>query len=467
MLEKIKSALKTQEPIEPIKGTELIDKQYRRWRLRTMYTMMIGYASFYFVRKNIAIANPEIRSALNITELEFGLILSAGTFVYAFSKFFSGVLADRSNPRYFMALGLLTCAVVNIFFGLSSALIAFIIFWALNNLFQGMGMPPCSRLLTLWFSPKESGRAWGIWNSSHQLGGMGVSKLSALLLVILPGILVGLNIEFLRNIATWRYLFFIPAGIAILMAFFIINRLRDTPESLGLPPVEVYKKDISSEASKQLKEEAQKETSKEIFFKYVLKNKMVWIVSFANFFIYIVRIGLMEWIPSFLQASRGFNRSESADGLVFFELFGMVGAFLAGLFSDKIFKGRRGPVSALFMLLLMLCIFILIRIPAGNYWPVIVALGSIGFFVYGPQMLVAVAAADFATKKAAATAVGLTGFVGYMGATVSNSMSGFIAQSYGWNGTLIFYFISAAIGFTLFIFTWNKRSEVLNSQNEK
>jgi MFS transporter, OPA family, glycerol-3-phosphate transporter len=51
-----------------------------------------------------------------------------------------------------------------------------------------------------------------------------------------------------------------------------------------------------------------------------------------------------------------------------------------------------------------------------------------------------------------------------MGATVSNIASGFIAEKFGWNGTLIFYLISATIGFSLFLVTWNKKPKVLENQ---
>jgi OPA family glycerol-3-phosphate transporter-like MFS transporter/OPA family sugar phosphate sensor protein UhpC-like MFS transporter len=77
-------------------------------------------------------------------------------------------------------------------------------------------------------------------------------------------------------------------------------------------------------------------------------------------------------------------------------------------------------------------------------------------------MLVAVAAADFATKKAAATAVGLTGFYGYAGATVSGIGTGMIVDKFGWNGAFTAFIETTLIGVIIFLFTWNKRSPVLD-----
>jgi sugar phosphate permease len=148
-----------------------VDRLYRYWRVRVMYAMTTGYALYYFVRKNISMAAKPITEEFGFTNTQWGLVLSVATIVYALSKFLSGIIGDRANPRWLMAGGLLLSAVVNLAFGFAAGLGAFIFLWALNNLFQGAGSPPCFRLLTHWFSPKEIGRAWGVWNASHQIGG--------------------------------------------------------------------------------------------------------------------------------------------------------------------------------------------------------------------------------------------------------------------------------------------------------
>ena len=87
--------------------------------------------------------------------------------------------------------------------------------------------------------------------------------------------------------------------------------------------------------------------------------------------------------------------------------------------------------------------------------------------IYGPQMLVAVAAADFATTEATATAVGLTGFFGYIGASVCGYGTGLIVEKYGsWDGGFWFWIISAVIATILFAFTWSKRSPMLEGIHE-
>ena len=414
-----------------------MDRLYRHWRLRVMYAMTTGYALFYFVRKNISMAAKAITDEFHFSNTQWGVVLSVATIVYAASKFLSGVIGDRANPRYLLALGLLFSAIVNLFFGFGAGLGFFIAMWALNNLFQGAGVPPCVRLLTSWYSPKEIGRAWGVWNASHQIGGA--------IIVVWAGWLV--------THYGWRAAFWVPALVCVVGAFWLFNRLTDSPESMGLPPVEVYREGA---AAGSVAEAAAPFWG--VFKRYILTNPWVWVVSAANFFVYIVRIGVLDWAPKYLQEAKGFNLKDAGWSLSGFELAGVFGAYAAGWISDKVFKGRRGPVSVAFMLLVIACVAALFAVPRGQVGTMSVVFVALGFFVYGPQMLIAVAAADFATKAASSSAVGLTGLFGYLGASLCGVATGVLADHYGWDGVLWFYAGSAVIGAVLLATTWSVRT---------
>lgn len=405
--------------------------------------MLVGYAIFYFCRKNFSMAMPSFLSDLGYTKTDLGIILTLFSIVYGFAKFFNGILADRANPRYFMAIGLFFSALVNIFFGLSSSLFAFGVFWILNAWFQGMGWPPCARLLTHWYSPTELGTKWGIWNASHQLGGAGI--------LILAGYLI-------PNYG-WRFAFYVPAIIAMVAALFLINRLRDTPQSLGLPPIEEHRGEVCVIDN----HEDTALSFKEIIFRHVLTNKLVWMVSLANVFVYIVRIGVLDWAPTFLVEAKHSSLIRAGFNVAGFEIAGIVGALAAGWISDVIFKGRRGPVNVIFMIFLIFAMVELWLVPPGHPLLDGAFLIAVGFLVYGPQMLVGVAAADFASKKAASTATGMTGTFGYLGSALCGIGTGVIVDKWGWNGGFIFFITSAVVGMILFLFTWTHRSAVLEN----
>ncbi|MFA4874391.1 MAG: MFS transporter [bacterium] len=452
---KIFSFLGVAPHAEPIKDQAEINKTYKHFRIRILYSMIIGYAVYYFVRANFSVAMPVMLKELGYTKTDLGLILTLFSIVYGFGKFINGVLADRANARYLMAIGLFCAGVVNFFFGMSASIPALAFFWLLNAWFQSYGMPASVRLLTHWYSPTELGTKWGLQSTAHQIGSATIMVMSG---IIIGGLhwQIGSHVLDFAGLG-WRYAFYIPAFIAMGVSFWLVNRLRDTPQSVGLPPVEEYR----GEAHITDPNEDQAKTFKEIFLRYILKNKLVWIVACANIFVYVVRIGIRDWAPTFLVETRGSTLASAAFKTAGFEIAGMIGAIGAGWISDKVFKGRRGPMAAVSMFLLMLVVGALWLAPIDNPLLDAVLLIFAGILVYGPQLLVPVAAADFATKKAAATATGLTGAFGYIGSALSGLGTGLIVDKWGWNGGFIFFITAAAIGTLLFLSFWDYRAPQL------
>jgi len=201
---------------------------YPRLRLQVLEATFIGYAMFYLVRNNFSVVAKDMKNVLHYTDGQIGNILAITALSYGAGKFIMGALSDRSNPRIFMACGLLLTAVCNFLFGASADYTTHLILWSLNGVFQGMGWPPCGRSMGHWFSERERGLTFSIWNTSHNLGG-GVAGVIAAWAT--------------HQWGGWQYAFYVPGIIAALGAVYILVRLRDTPQSVGLPPIEEYNKD--------------------------------------------------------------------------------------------------------------------------------------------------------------------------------------------------------------------------------
>lgn len=413
--------------IEPIKNEQVVDETYRYWRIRILYSMFIGYAFYYFTRKSFSIAMPGLIQELHFDKSQLGLLGSIFSVTYGFSKFASGFLADRTNPRYLMAFGLIATGVVNILFGMSSSIILFAIFWGLNGYFQGFGWPPCARFLTQWYSHSERGSWWSTWNVSHNVG--------AFLILYIGG--------FCLQYLGWRYAMFVPGVICIFGGFFLINRLRDTPQSLGLPTVEAWRNDYGS--SKAVFEDESRLTTREILMEYVFKNKYMWFLAFAYFFVYGVRTGMNDWMALYLIEAKGYSAAGANVTASFFEVGGFTGSLTAGWASDKLFRARRGPVNVLFACCMCLSILGFWMIPADMHWLNAICIALVGFSIFGPQMLIGVAAAEMSHKKAAATATGFVGLFAYIGAAVAGYPLGKITQVYGWEGFFWSLFICSFI----------------------
>ncbi|MDR1436000.1 MAG: MFS transporter [Puniceicoccales bacterium] len=440
-----------------VADTAQIDRTYRHWRIRLIYVLIIGYAAFYLVRQNMQIAVPLMLRDFGCTRTNIGWIFSAFPLVYGIGKFVSGALCDRFNVRYYMSLGLLFAAICSVFIGLApsmangcggllgktlSPLPLIAVFYSLNGLFQSAGWPPIARLMTNWFSPKQLGICWGIVNGSHQIGSV---------MILVGGAWLGQRFG-------WTSIFFVPAAICVAVALFLFKMLCDTPEAEGLPPLEVYEK-IKPSREAAGDDGGKRVSMKEIFLKHIIPNRALWLVCWANFFLYVVRMGFFNWAPTFLQEARGSSALGSSFQSSLFELAGIFSGIFAGYVSDRWAGGRRNAVCTVFMAMLIVALLCFWLEPSGHQFLDSVLLITIGFFIYGPQTLAGIAGAEFGSGRAAATANGLTGFFGYMGAIFSGFGVGLITDNFGWNHAIFFYICCAAASLFFFMLNWSKTAQ--------
>lgn len=428
---------------EQIEDKQAIDKSYKYWRIRIFYAMYVGYAFFYLTRKSFTFAMPAMITELGMTKTQLGYLGSTLYFSYGISKFVSGVLSDKSNPRFVMALGLILTGIFNIFFGFSNSLLCFALFWGLNGWFQGWGWPPCARLLTHWYSQKERGTWWGVWNTSHNLGG-----------ALIPLIVA----EAVKHFGSWRYGMWVPGVMCVCAGLFLMNRLRDTPQSLGLPPIETYRDDYPTEEAKKQGSVERELSVKEILIKYVLKNKFIWVLAVAYFFIYTIRTAINDWGLVFLKEEKGLSLVKAGMCITAFEIGGFIGSLASGWFSDKIFGGRRGPINVLFTLGAFCSLVAIWSGPANAAFFYSAAMFVMGFFIFGPQMLIGMAAAELSHKKAAGTASGFAGWFAYFGAACTGLLVT-ITDKQGWYGFFIVLGICGIVALLLLLPLWGAKAK--------
>ena len=140
--------------------------------------------------------------------------------------------------------------------------------------------------------------------------------------------------------------------------------------------------------------------------------------------------------------------------LAAFEVSGALGAISGGWITDRYLGGRAVRVCVVYMALAGVALFAFWKLPLQSELTTTGLLGAAGFFVYGPQCLLAVAAANLATKRAAATAIGLTSIFGYASTVLSGWGLGALVDRYDWNVGFAGIIIASVIGTLLFIAAW-------------
>ncbi len=443
---------------KPLLPKEKIDKLFKSMRFRVFFGAFIGYAAYYLVRKNLSLASADMISEGLIDKQGVGIAASAVSIAYAFSKFIMGAISDRSDSRKFLSVGLVIASLVMMSVGflpfsttnMTLNVVMLFVMMLFVGVLSGMGWPPCGRVMAYWFSNNERSFKMSLWNTSHTIGS-GTLGMVALLGV---GLFADWGID-----QTWRANFIVPSCFALALSLFCWWAIRDTPESCGLPSVADWRNDHSGVKTKE--KVGEKVPFKTLLVDYVLKNKWVWMIAMANVFVYMIRYGVGDWSPTFLQESGIMDKDECKVAFSVHNYVGAAGTIVCGWISSKFFKGKCAPPTIIFMSLVFVGTLIYWQIPfladvTGLSAKVIayVALVLIGFCIYGPVALVTIQALNLVPKTAAGTAAGFVGLAGYLigDSLLSKIVVGGIADN-SWNAANLTMVIGAALGILLCVMT--------------
>lgn len=459
-------------PHRPLRPEAEVRRLYPRFRWQMLEATFIGYSAFYIVRNNLAVVAKDIEGSLGYSHSMIGSILAITAISYGLGKFVMGAVSDRCNPRVFMASGLGLTALCNFIFGSVGNYPVHLALWALNGFFQGMGWPPCGRVMGHWYSKRERGLMFSLWNSSTNVGGG------------LAGVVAGWAAFYFGS---WRAAFYFPGALAAVGAVYLFVRLRDTPQSVGLPPIEEYHGErrygsgilcpkcdynLTGNTSGVCPEcgapvipdtlPTEHELSfRELLVNHVLLNKYVWLIAIANLFAYISRYSMLDWGPTYLREMKGASLQGGGYAVFVTEFGGIPSVILLGWLSDKI-GGRRGLVAALGMLPVLAAFTGILLTPAGYLWLDMVLLSTVGLFVYPVINFVQIMTLDISGKKAIGTAAGFVGLLGYLGRTIQAKGFGWMLDHFGhlhgpevaWRIVIATILVCSAIACLLLAFSW-------------
>ena len=412
-------------------STPEISQRYKTQRLQLLMYMIIGYAAFYLTRKSVNYVLPALQSDLGLDKSDIGLLGSLFYLTYGLAKFMAGLWHDSHGQRWFMGAGLFATGLLNVAFTTSETFSVLLLIWTLNGFFQGWGWPPCARLLTHWYSRNERGFWWGCWNMSINIGGAIIPLMSAVAAYRWG----------------WQAAMLLPGLISMLLGLWLIRQLKGTPQEEGLPSVGRWRNDPL-----ELRQEQQSPAMSLwlMLRTTMLQNSMIWLLGASYVLVYVIRIALNDWGNIWLTESHGVNLMSANTTLMLFEAGGLLGALFAGWGSDLLFGGQRAPMILLFTLGIIVSVTALWLVPVHHYALLAACFFTVGFFVFGPQMLIGLAAVEYGHKAAAGSITGFLGLFAYLGAALAGWPLSLVIEHYGWSGMFSLLSIAAVfMGFLL------------------
>jgi OPA family glycerol-3-phosphate transporter-like MFS transporter len=441
-------------------ATRRPDDVLSRARTRTLFVLWTTYGSFYLCRANLGPVRTVLQHDLAITAVEIGFVLGAVKLGYALGQLVNGQLTERFGPRRVLAIGMLgsACATllvvatpalaeapivgpaaagfasvlggVGLNVSASPVLGVLLALAFLNGWFQAGGWPPCVKIASRWFPVKRRGFTMGVLGTSLTLGSAIAITVTGALLGVFGG---------------WRVAFVVPA--ALLLASFVHTslRLRERP-----PQEDEEQAGAKRSPDRMPIAEALRAT---------LGNPRIWVLALGLFGVDAVRYGFLDWAPGHLAEVQSSGVSVSAMKTAVLPLAGAVGALSSGWITDRFFGSRRAPVCALLLGGVgALTLAYRVAVTVGPA-PTIVCLGLVGFCLYGAQiLLVGTAAQDFAHKGATAAAAGFVDFMGHVGASCGDVVTGLTRQRYGWDGAIGWWAVAAFAAAAIVATLWRARA---------
>lgn len=430
------------------------DRYYRRLRLQAFIAATLGYSLYYVCRTSLNVMKKPMLDSGSLDASQLGVIGSALLFAYAVGKFVNGFIADYCNIKRFMATGLVVSASANALMGVlglaqsviptAVVFVAFAVMWGLNGWAQSMGAPPAIISLSRWYPLKERGTYYGFFSASHNLG------------EFFSFLFVGSIVTF----AGWQAGFFGSAAAGAIGVIVILCWLHDTPESKGLPPIEVLTGEESPGQSHDHGSTSDLQRS-------VIRNPFVWVLALSSAFMYVSRYAVNGWGVLFLQEVKGYSLALATQVISVNALLGIVGTVFSGWLSDTLFHGRRNVLAFGFGVLntVALCLFLY----SGD--GILVNMLSMVLFGMAIGVLICflggLMAIDIVPREATGAALGIVGMASYIGAGLQDIVSGWLINEgktvvdgvarYDFEAAALFWIAASALSFILALFV-SKRS---------
>lgn len=340
------------------------------WRGRILFSTYLGYGGYYLTRKVFTICKTTIAKEFDWPLSATAHIWTAFLVAYMVGQFLNSFIGRKWGPRVLLLGGMGISIVCNIIFGFANSFTTFLVFMVFNGLVQASGWPGSVGAVSRWLRTHERGAVMGVWSTNYLIGNMMVKSLGGWLL----------------GHYGWRWSFWGCTLLTFAIWWVIYAWQRDKPEDLGLPPII----DADTTAAHSVAASQSEHVTAGQYFRLAL-NPVILAMGASYFCIKFLRYALDSWLPAFLNI-QGMDVERASYYSQIFDFAGIAGAIIAGFVLDRMAKPNWALICAVMGLGLIAGYVMVIQLGTS---PVAIAVcfGFVGFMIYGPDTLLAGAAA--------------------------------------------------------------------------
>ena len=331
-----------------------------------------------------AVLVDSIREDVSISDVEFGTLQAAFAFTYAAATLLSGYVADRTNRRNLIALGIGLWTAGTFVFALSDSLAGLVAARAMIALGEATLGPAGLSLLCDYVPPEKRGRA---------------------IAVIYFGVTIGTTIAFsgggaLLDLADAGAFSWIPA-FGALTGWREVMLILGAVGVLLIPLVLVFKEPRRSFDLKSV--------DRDRFTDLRRLGRVLWLLLFTGSSVAVADFAYTTWQTALLTRTHGISPGEAGQFLGATALIaGTLGAWLGGVLSDRV--GARRGVSGRVALVLWCAPALLVSILlllAPGLWAAVAAFLCWQVVAHVAYVAIAVTLQDLVTDRTRALAASM------------------------------------------------------------
>lgn len=413
-------------------------KKFRWW---IVGLIALATAINYLDRQNLPVALSEIRKAIPINDIDYGIINSLFLFAYGTMYAVGGRLIDVLGSRKGYAIMIIWWSVANMFHGLVYTVLGLGIARFLLGLGEGGAFPGSAKVVSEWFPAKERSLAFGVFNTGSSIGALVAPPLIAVIIATF----------------NWRWTFFLFGAVGIIWAIIWLAVYR-TPARSKLVTAEEKDYILSNLKNGQYGEEAEKITWASLF-----RYRKLWGLLAIKFLPDAGWYFFIFWLPKYLNDVRGLDIKGVGTYAWIPYAFAGLGSLIGGWLSSYLVKknfsidiARKIPLG-IAAAMLPASLFIM---DASLHMAVL----FFGMAMFGHQLystIVQTMVADMFPSRVVGSVSGLMGCAATYGAMLFSLVIGFVIEEYGYNPAFIISGLLHPLSFLL-LFLIIRKIEVVN-----
>ncbi|KAJ3153745.1 hypothetical protein HDU86_005078 [Geranomyces michiganensis] len=440
--------------------------EFIKWRKVVLTLLVVAYTGYYFCKTNLPLAIPSLEGKEDsgnggggggMKRSQISVVLTCGYIFYLGGKFLSGYCVDKFGGKATLLAGLLGSIGTSLLFPLIHHTAWYAGVRSINQMFSSVGWGACVKITRHWYTPSRAAHAVAIASLAETAG-------DALVRLVLGGVMIaGMD---------WKAMFYVSAGVAALL-FVPSYFVPGMPGDKGLDePVET-----DDEAEEDMK-------SRSVFHNVdsggdggdgsdgsnaglmpMVKSVRIWLLSAELLVVILIRESFATFASSLIAAELGLSNSYASIASAIFPALGAISSVAGGFLLDHTRQDRRGliPVVSLGMTTLALVGMWAVTPDGAGVEATAAAtattaatataapaataemalfigmIGAVALFLYAPKVIIDGAfVMDLAggQEKVGTVTAFVTG-VGYLGGCISPTVTGVMADLYGWPTALL------------------------------